>query len=74
VPAGSRCLPTPFSGYTEPTNDEEVTMLLMIAGILLVLWLLGFLAFHLGAFIHVLIVIAVIVAIVHLVRGRRAGV
>lgn len=49
-------------------------MLLMIAGILLVLWLLGFLAFHLGAFIHVLIVIAVIVAIVHLVRGRRAGV
>lgn len=49
-------------------------MLLLIAGILLVLWLLGFLAFHLGAFIHLLIVIAVVVAVVHLVRGRGARV
>jgi hypothetical protein len=45
-------------------------MLLAIAAILLVLWLLGFLVFHLGAFIHAVIVIAVIVAIFHFVRGR----
>lgn len=46
-------------------------MLLAIAGILLVLWVLGFFAFHLaGGLIHVLLVIAVIVAVVHLIRGR----
>ena len=49
-------------------------MLLAVAAILLVLWLLGFLAFHLGAFIHILIVIAVIVLVLHFVRGRGARV
>lgn len=50
-------------------------MLLAIAAVLLVLWLLGFLAFHIaGGFIHILIVIAVIVVILHFVRGRRSSV
>jgi hypothetical protein len=49
-------------------------MLLTIAAVLLVLWLLGFFVLHVGSVIHVLIVIAVIVAIVHLVRGRGARV
>jgi hypothetical protein len=49
-------------------------MLLAIAAILLVLWLLGLLAFHLGAFIHILIVIAVVVVVLHFVRGRGARV
>jgi hypothetical protein len=44
-------------------------MLLTIAVILLVLWLLGLVAFHVTAwFIHVLIVVAIIVAILHFVR------
>jgi len=44
-------------------------MLLTIAIILLVLWLLGLIAFHISAwFIHVLIVVAIIVAILHFVR------
>ncbi|HKB79893.1 MAG TPA: lmo0937 family membrane protein [Thermoanaerobaculia bacterium] len=44
-------------------------MLLTIAIILLILWLLGFIAFHVTSwFIHVLIVIAVIVFILHFVR------
>jgi len=44
-------------------------MLLTIGIILLVLWLLGFFAFHVGsAFIHMVLVIAVIVIIVHLLR------
>lgn len=48
-------------------------MLLAIAAVLLVLWLLGFFAFHIaGAFIHILIVIAVIVVIFHFVRGRSS--
>ncbi|MCW2716276.1 MAG: hypothetical protein QOG20_2707 [Pseudonocardiales bacterium] len=49
-------------------------MLLTIAAVLLVLWLLGFFVFHIGAVIHALIVIAIIVAIVHFVRGRGARV
>jgi hypothetical protein len=47
-------------------------MLLTIAAILVILWLLGFLAFHVaGGFIHIILVIAVILFIVHLVTGRR---
>jgi len=48
-------------------------MLLTIAIIILILWALGFLAFHVGgALIHLLLIIGVIVLIVHFVRGRPA--
>jgi len=48
-------------------------MLYTIAVILLVLWLLGFLAFHVGGgLIHILLVIAVIVVVFQLITGRRA--
>lgn len=48
-------------------------MWLTIAAILVVLWLLGFLAFHVaGGLIHLLLIIAVIAIIVHFVRGRGA--
>jgi uncharacterized protein DUF5670 len=47
-------------------------MLLAIGVILLVLWALGFLAFHVaGGLIHLLIILAVISFIVHLFAGRR---
>ena len=47
-------------------------MLYTLAIILLVLWLLGFVAFHVGGgLIHLLLVIAVIVIIFQLVTGRR---
>lgn len=49
-------------------------MLLAIAAVLLVLWLLGFFAFHLGLFIHILIVAAIVVLVLHFVRGRGASV
>ena len=46
-------------------------MLLTIGIILLVCWLLGFFAFHVTAgFIHVSLVIALIVIVVHFLRGR----
>jgi len=46
-------------------------MLLTIFVILLVLWLLGFFAFHIaGGLIHILLVIAVISLVVHLFRRR----
>jgi hypothetical protein len=48
-------------------------MLWMIAVVLLVLWLLGFFAFHIaGGLIHLLLVLAVVAIVVHFLRGRRA--
>ena len=46
-------------------------MLLTLAIIILILWALGFLAFHVtSGLIHILLVIGIIVLIVHFVRGR----
>jgi hypothetical protein len=46
-------------------------MLLTIGIILLILWLLGFFAFHVGGgLIHIILIIAVIVIVLHLIRGR----
>jgi hypothetical protein len=49
--------------------QEESAMLLTIFVVLLVMWLLGFFAFHVaGGLIHIILVIAVIVLVVHLFR------
>jgi hypothetical protein len=52
--------------------DDGVNIVLMtIAIVLLILWALGFFALHLvGGLIHVLLVVALIVFVVNLVRGR----
>ena len=48
-------------------------MLGMIAAILIVLWLLGFFAFHVSTgLIHILLVIGIVMLLVHLFRGRSA--
>lgn len=47
-------------------------MLETIAVILLILWLLGFLALDVGAIIHVLLVIAIIVVLIRVISGRKA--
>jgi len=48
-------------------------MLMTIALILLVLWALGVFAFKVTAgVIHILLVIAIVVGLVHLFRGRRS--
>ena len=47
-------------------------MLITLAVILIILWALGFLAFHVGGgLIHLLLVIAVIVILVRIIQGRR---
>jgi uncharacterized protein DUF5670 len=54
-------------------EPEEAIMLWTIFVILLVLWLLGVVtSYTLGGFIHVLLVVAVILAIMQLLQGRRA--
>jgi len=46
-------------------------MFLVLFVILVVLWLLGFLAFHVaGGLIHLLLIVAVIALVLHFVRGR----
>jgi hypothetical protein len=48
-------------------------MLYTLAVILLILWLLGMVgSYTLGGLIHILLVVAVVVVILNLVRGRRA--
>lgn len=47
-------------------------MLLTIAAILLVLWALGLIAFKVtSGLIHILLVIAIVVGLAHLFRGKR---
>lgn len=49
-------------------------MLYTIAVILIVLWLLGLVTgYTMGAFIHVLLVIAIIMVLLNLISGRRAS-
>jgi hypothetical protein len=47
-------------------------MLYTLAVVLIILWALGFLAFHVtGGLIHLLLVIALVVIVIRLVTGRR---
>ena len=49
-----------------------IGLLWSIAVVLFILWLLGFLVFHVGgAIIHILLVIAVIVLLYNLIVGAR---
>ncbi|HUS05122.1 MAG TPA: lmo0937 family membrane protein [Bryobacteraceae bacterium] len=46
-------------------------MFLTLFAILLVMWLLGFVAFHVaGGLIHLLLIVAVISLVLHFARGR----
>ena len=47
-------------------------MLTTIAIVLIVLWLLGFLtSYTMGGIIHVLLVIAIIMVLIRVIKGRR---
>lgn len=50
---------------------EGEDMLATIAVVLIVLWLLGFFAFHVGSgLIHIVLVVGLIVLVLHFLRGR----
>ena len=50
-------------------------MLGLIAAVLIVLWLLGFFAFHVSAgVVHVLLIIGIVMLVLHFLRGRAATV
>lgn len=47
-------------------------MLYTIAGVLVILWLLGIVSgYTIGSFIHILLVIALIIILVNFIHGRR---
>jgi hypothetical protein len=57
----------------QSVRRESGYMLMTIAIVLLVLYLLGFFAFHVTAgLIHIVLVVAVIMFILHFVTGRSA--
>ena len=50
-------------------------MLGIIAAVLIVLWLLGYFAFHVtAAFIHIALVVGLILLVLHFVRGGAESV
>ena len=52
-------------------RKKEVQVFLTLFAVLLVLWLLGFFAFHVaGGLIHVLLIVALISLVLHVFRGR----
>ena len=49
-------------------------MFAIIAGLLVVCWLLGLLAFHITAgLFHLVLVLAVVLLVVHFLTGRRGA-
>ena len=49
-------------------------MLYTIAVVLLILWLLGLVSsYTIGGFIHVLLVIAIVMVLLRVIGGRKAG-
>ena len=46
-------------------------LLYIIAVVLIIAWLIGFLGFHAGGIIHILLIIAVIVILLRIIQGRK---
>jgi hypothetical protein len=46
-------------------------VLYTIAVVLIILWALGFLAFHAGTLIHILLVLAIIAVLLRVIQGRK---
>jgi hypothetical protein len=46
-------------------------LLYIVAVILLILWAIGFLGYHIGGIIHILLIIALIAVILRVIQGRR---
>ena len=46
-------------------------LLYIIAVILIIGWLIGFVGYHVGGLIHILLVIAIVVILLRLIQGRN---
>jgi len=53
-------------------TEERSFMLYTIAGLLIILWLLGLVtSYTMGGFIHILIVVAIVVVLLRIISGRE---
>jgi Family of unknown function (DUF5670) len=46
-------------------------LLYTLAVILIIIWAIGFLGFHAGGIIHILLVIAIVVVLLRVIQGRK---
>lgn len=61
-------------GLTRVRTQGGENMLGIIAAVLIILWLLGFFAFHVTtAFIHIVLVVGLILLVLHFVRGSSGS-
>jgi hypothetical protein len=68
-----RCATNRFLIVTRSEVKGVRDMLGIIAAVLIVLWLLGFLAFHVSSgLIHIVLVIGIVMLLLHFFRGRSA--
>jgi hypothetical protein len=71
VTHGAHCVATQFTSGRGTPITEERTMLETIVVILLILWLLGLVSsYTMGGFIHILLVVAIVVILLRVIRGR----
>jgi hypothetical protein len=62
-------------GVDSPPQEKRLSMFLILALILILAWIGGFVMFHTAGFlIHLLLVFAVISIIFHFLRGRSSTV
>ena len=65
---------SPAARHDVPAEGRGGNVLYTLAVILLVLWLLGMVSgYTIGAFIHVLLVIAIVLVLVQIISGRRVS-
>ena len=46
-------------------------LLYTVAVILIIIWAIGFVGFHAGGIIHILLVIAIIVVLLRVIQGKK---
>lgn len=46
-------------------------LLYLIAVILVIVWAIGFLGYHAGGIIHILLVIAIVAVLLRVIQGRK---
>lgn len=62
----------PLLGYFKKTCFMG-NLLYIVAVILIIGWILGFFAFHVGGIIHALLVIAVVIILIRVIQGKNLG-
>jgi hypothetical protein len=61
-------------GRSRAQEQGEENMLGLIAAVLIVLWLLGFFAFHVTtSFIHIALIVGLVFLVLHFMRGSAAN-